>query len=670
MSHLDSVLPLATRFAWSRSIAGRLILWFLLISLVPCGILTLISARDMIKALENATRYKLEQIAATKANELESYAVERLADATTLAHTAVVIGAVAHLGSSDQAIVAAAASNLNSVAASFGYQQLLLINTSGTILYCADPTFVVGSSILAGDLATTEIAASYQRSRTLLQTEMTAFQIYKGQTTPTAFVMSPILNRGGRVIGVLAGGLSPDRVWRALRDMTGLGQTGEIVTSERVGDSLLITAPLRHQADAAFRLQLPIGSGRGSAIQRAASGERGYGAATDYRGQEVVGAWCYLPSFRWGMFVKQDADEAFALLNAQRKSLIALLIAIVIGVTLTALLVARSISKPIRTAAAVAKAVAGGNLRSKVGETANDETGALLIAIQMMTNDLRGLIGRIQQSSLTLTSTATVIQTTSNDQSQVVSDFAAATNDAVAAVKEITSTSQELARTMTEVNQLAASTGKKAAEGREDLEGMDATMRRLEQSTTSIGAKLATIDERASNINMVIVTMVKVADQTNLLSINAAIEAEKAGDYGLGFLVVAREISRLADQTAIASLDIERMVKEMQGAVTAGVKEMNVFAEQVRGGVREIEDISGKLGEIITAVQGISGRFGQVTEGVRAQSQGAEQIGGVMARLADGAARTTASIHDSNKATIELRAAVSELEKEVLRFEL
>jgi methyl-accepting chemotaxis protein WspA len=201
-----------------------------------------------------------------------------------------------------------------------------------------------------------------------------------------------------------------------------------------------------------------------------------------------------------------------------------------------------------------------------------------------------------------------------------------------------------------------------------NLAGMGSTMRALAESTGSFGAKLAVISERAANINLAVTTITKVADQTNLLSINAAIEAEKAGEYGLGFLVVAREIRRLADQTAVASLDIERMVKEMQYAVSAGVMEMDKFAEQVRGGVREIGQVSEKLGDIINAVQGISERFGQVTEGMRAQSQGAEQIREAMVRLAEGASRTATSLSDFNKATIHLREAVGGLKEEVSRF--
>src|SRR6202007_2042888 len=99
---------------------------------------------------------------------------------------------------------------------------------------------------------------------------------------------------------------------------------------------------------------------------------------------------------------------------------------------------------------------------------------------------------------------------------------------------------------------------------------MEETMRHVMEAATSINAKLSVLNEKAGNINQVVITITKVADQTNLLSLNAAIEAEKAGEYGRGFAVVATEIRRLADQTAVATYDIEQMVKEIQSAVAAG----------------------------------------------------------------------------------------------------
>nr|WP_304949706.1 methyl-accepting chemotaxis protein [Verrucomicrobium spinosum] len=111
-----------------------------------------------------------------------------------------------------------------------------------------------------------------------------------------------------------------------------------------------------------------------------------------------------------------------------------------------------------------------------------------------------------------------------------------------------------------------------------------------------------------------VTTITKVADQTNLLSLNAAIEAEKAGEYGRGFAVVATEIRRLADQTAVATSDIEQMVKEMQSAVSAGVMGMDRFSEEVRRGAEVVDQVGTQLTEIIEKVQTLTPSFETVNE--------------------------------------------------------
>ena len=332
----------------------------------------------------------------------------------------------------------------------------------------------------------------------------------------------------------------------------------------------------------------------------------GYGEAIDFRGKPVIAAWSYVPSYRWGMVVKQDVGEAFALVYKQRLVVAFLLAATVLAVSAVVLWLARTITRPIREAAIVTDRVASGDLTVTCNGQASGEAGLLLQAIRKMIQDLRSLIGKIQRSSITLLSTATEIAATSRQQEQAVYDYSASTNQAAAAVNQISATSQELLKTMNEVNQVANQTSRMAATGQQSLAGMDLTMRQLAESTGSISSKLSVISERAANINLVVTTITKVADQTNLLSINAAIEAEKAGEYGLGFLVVAREIRRLADMTAVSTLDIERMVKEMQYSVSAGVMEMDKFSEQVRKVVGEVGQISGQLGHIIAGAQGLA----------------------------------------------------------------
>ena len=479
-----------------------------------------------------------------------------------------------------------------------------------------------------------------------------------------------MLDEKGAVVGVIAFELNNPRVFQVFSDFTGLGETGETLVGTRVGDEVVAVAPLRHMDNAAFRLKVPMKSDRALPLQAAVQGARGHGLSVDYRGASVVAVWTYLPSFRWGMVVKQDTSEAYKSIWHQRIAVLTLSVLTTFSVIIVSKAVSRSISRPIQDAARVAERVAAGDLTAHVAVKTKGETGKLLLAIGTMTEYLRSLIGGIQRSSVALMSTATEIAATSRQQEQTVNDYGSSTNQAVVAVQQISATSQELLKTMDEVSAVAVQTAEMAAAGRNSLSGMDRTMQLLADSTGSIASKLSVISERAGNINLVVTTITKVADQTNLLSINAAIEAEKAGEYGLGFLVVAREIRRLADQTAVATLDIERMVKEMQYSVSAGVMEMDKFSDQVRHGVGEVRNISEQLGHIIADVQSLSERFEQVNDGMRAQSQGANQIREAMVRLNDAANQTALSLREFNKANDHLREAVGELKEEVSRFKL
>src|SRR5262249_27167063 len=154
--------------------------------------------------------------------------------------------------------------------------------------------------------------------------------------------------------------------------------------------------------------------------------------------------WSYLPSFRWGMVVKEDVAEAFALINRQRMVIIVLLATTFLVVIIVALLLARTMTRPIREAALVAGRVAAGGLTVSSGRQAPGEAGMLLQAIRKMIQDLRSLIGKIQRSSITLLSTATEIAAASRQQEQTVYDHSASTNEAAAAVNEISATSHEL----------------------------------------------------------------------------------------------------------------------------------------------------------------------------------------------------------------------------------
>lgn len=330
---------------------------------------------------------------------------------------------------------------------------------------------------------------------------------------------------------------------------------------------------------------------------------------------------------------------------------------------------ALTLSERVSAVSDIASRVANGDLTAEAPLVSdNDETGLLLRAIGTMTHNLRSLVTRVKQASIELMSTATEFAATSRQQESTVQGFSASTNEIAAAAKQISATSQELMSTMDGVNTVAAQTADLAEQGRTGLRSLDETMDRLARTSSAMSARLAAIREEASEINGVVTTISKVADQTNLLSINAAIEAEKAGEQGLGFLVLAREIRRLADQTAVATLDIEQMVKQMQAAVSAGVMEIDRFAEEVRAGIGGVERVGGQFVQIVGQVRTLSERFDQVNHGMRSQSHGARQISDAMGQLIDGARQTSVSLREFNSATENLRDAVATLKQQVAQF--
>jgi methyl-accepting chemotaxis protein len=410
-------------------------------------------------------------------------------------------------------------------------------------------------------------------------------------------------------------------------------------------------------------------------------------AATDSVPRSKVAAVSYFEPWDW-IIVASTFEDEFYEAHEQMQSELSTLFwwSLAGGTTITglvlafALVMAGKAADPITRITGIAQMIAGGDLmeasksvaaqKSGGGLPESDETGQLLQAINQMTDNLNSLVGQVKQSTIQLVSTSTEIAAASKQQEATVSDFGASTSEVVAATKEISATSQDLVRTMNDVTQLAASTASLAGSGRSGLGNMESTMRQLADATRSISNKLAVISEKTNNINSVVTTITKVADETNLLSLNAAIEAEKAGEYGLGFSVVAREIRRLADQTAVATLDIEQMVKDMRSAVSAGVMEMDKFTQEVRRSSGEVQTVSGHLSTIIEQVQSLTPRFDSVSHGMQVQAQGADQIAKAMVQLNDSAQQTAQSLREFNKATEQLNEAARNLRSEVSRFKV
>jgi methyl-accepting chemotaxis protein len=332
--------------------------------------------------------------------------------------------------------------------------------------------------------------------------------------------------------------------------------------------------------------------------------------------------------------------------------------------------IGNSIAAPIQASVDAAKKIAAGDLTSAVTVTGDDETGQLLTAMSAMTQNLNGLIGQVKRSCVQVTTSATEIAASAMQLEAGVAEQAASTSEVSATAGEISATSGKLLKTMNEVAGVASGTAELADAGRSSLASMENVMQQLVEANDSISSKLAAIDQKANDISGIVDTITKVADQTNLLSLNASIEAEKAGEMGRGFSVVATEIRRLADQTAVSTLDIEKMVKQMQNAVSLGVMEMDKFSHAIAEALQEITQISTQLEEIIARVQALTPRFAAVNEGMELQTHAARQISDAIEQLSEAAHQTSQSVSEFHDATAQLNESANSLREEVARFKV
>jgi methyl-accepting chemotaxis protein WspA len=358
-----------------------------------------------------------------------------------------------------------------------------------------------------------------------------------------------------------------------------------------------------------------------------------------------------------------------AVLTAKAIMGISLLVA-VLAAALCGLLLMRAIMAPMNRIVEILEIMRTGDLSGRLNLARKDEFGAVETGFNDMMAELTALVSQAQRSSVQVTTSVTEIAATSKQQQATATETAATTTEIGATSREIAATSRDLVRTMTEVSTAADQASVAAGSGQQGLARMEETMHSVMGAADLVNAKLAILNEKAGNINQVVVTIVKVADQTNLLSLNAAIEAEKAGEYGRGFAVVATEVRRLADQTAVATYDIEQMVREIQSAVSAGVMGMDKFSEEVRRGMSEVQQVGEQLSQIIHQVQALAPRVLMVNEGMQAQATGAEQINHALVQLGDASSQTVESLRQASFAIDELSQVAVGLRSGVSRFKV
>lgn len=330
----------------------------------------------------------------------------------------------------------------------------------------------------------------------------------------------------------------------------------------------------------------------------------------------------------------------------------------------------KSITEPLARMTGAMKQIMKGDLSSQLANQSQDEFGLLIDGFNQMVDYIGLLVKQIQQAGIKVTSSITELAATTKEQEATANEHAATTSEIAASSAEIAATSSSLLTTMKRINSLAKNTAYATEAGHSGLVKINKIMVSVDEATGIIVDKLSILNEKAANVATVVKTINKVADQTNLLSLNAAIEAEKAGEYGAGFAVVATEIRRLADQTAVATFDIEQMVKDVQSSISSAVMGIDKFAKDVRHSIGEIRESSDTLTGVIEQVEVLMPQVRTMNDGIEGQSLGAKQISDAISQLNEAAQQTAESLSQNSNTVDQLQQAAQGLQAAISQFKL
>ncbi|WLG83551.1 methyl-accepting chemotaxis protein [Pseudomonas cucumis] len=346
-------------------------------------------------------------------------------------------------------------------------------------------------------------------------------------------------------------------------------------------------------------------------------------------------------------------------------SALALLVGLIAAWVITRLIVA-----PLRSVIRVAQQIAAGDLSATIEVTRRDEIGQLMQAMQQMGAGLSNIVSGLQAGIEQLASSAQSLSAVTEQTNLEVSSQKEETEQVATAMNQMTATVHDVARNAEEAAQAAQTADGKVESGQQVVRQSMARIEQLADSATSASSSIESLSAEIQNIGTVLSVIKSVAEQTNLLALNAAIEAARAGEQGRGFAVVADEVRALAKRTQQSTEEIERLVSALRSAAQSSVQQIQNSGELVKLAVSDALQTESALGSIAAAVSLIQQMNQQIAAAAEEQSSVAEEINRSVTSIRASADQSSLAMQGNAASSIELAQLGGELKGMVGHFRL